>query len=120
MGLIFDQNMKFDMHLDNVLNRCSRMYHNVLYNSLVRSIIAYGSTIWRPRKKEEIVKLKRIQKKILHHLAFIDANVLHRFCNDYSGLEKKFNLPTVESFQENIDGIIIMKEFSITKNSWRW
>ena len=37
---------------------------------------------------------------------------MHRFCHDYSGLGKKFNLPTVESFQENIDGILCYKIMS--------
>ena len=57
-----------------------------LYINLVKSIMMYASTIWRPNLKVNIARLERAQHKALRHLAYLSGNPLSRFEHDYAAI----------------------------------
>ena len=62
------------------------------YFSLVRSILTYASTIWRPIFKYDILRLKRIQYIALRKIAYLDGSSIHRFSHEYSAVAQKYNV----------------------------
>lgn len=85
LGVIFDKKVTFVSHVDNVVGRASKMlgfvlrntkgFKNsatkvILYNSLVRSVLEYCSVVWRPHYATHSLRLERVQKRFLWHLAF--------------------------------------------------
>jgi hypothetical protein len=85
LGVWFDSKLSFRTHYDTIIMRARRMlgfinrvakpFKNsdsliVLYNSLVRNILEYCSTIWSPCYDNHISRLESIQKRFLRGLSF--------------------------------------------------
>ena len=85
LGIIFDCDLNFNMHIDNIVLKGLRMLGFIkrhtkhildtravtcLYNSLVRSILEYCSTIWSPNYICHIERLERVQRKFVKYLLF--------------------------------------------------
>ena len=85
LGIIFDSNLTFDLHIDYVISRAKRnlffiknkckMFTKIdtcitLYNLLVKSILMYGSVIWHPCNKDMIYKLEKVQNQFLKFISF--------------------------------------------------
>lgn len=45
----------------------------MLYNSLVRSVMEYCSVVWRPHYATHMLRLERVQKRFVWHLAFSEG-----------------------------------------------
>lgn len=82
LGITFDRQLTFLPHIENVIKKASRMLGFVLrnltgfrhsktkitlYNCLVRSVLEYCSTVWRPHYATHILRLERVQKPFLWH-----------------------------------------------------
>ena len=100
LGIIFDKEVNFNQHIDKTVMRAFRMLGFIkrnsihledtkalktLYNSLVRSILEYGSIIWHPIYQRHIDKLERVQSKFTKYMLF-----KHRF--DYSNVSRDARL----------------------------
>lgn len=85
LGVIHDQKLIFDLHIDSILNKASRSlgfimrsskpFRNmktikILYCAYVRSHLEYASQIWNPQYDLYIGRLERIQKKFVRYLGF--------------------------------------------------
>jgi hypothetical protein len=85
LGIIFSSDLTFTEHINVIFNKALRVFgflsrncwefHDplclrVLYFSLVRSILDYGSIIWSPHQDYLIIKLERLQNRFLRMLAF--------------------------------------------------
>lgn len=85
LGVIFDTTLKFDRHINCIVNKAYRMLGFVsritkeftnmsciemLYNSLVRSNIEYCSAVWNPHNVGRIYQLERVQKKFTRYVWF--------------------------------------------------
>lgn len=85
LGVTLDKKVTFIPHMENIIRKASKMlgflirntksFRNcktkiLLYNSLVRSIIEYGSVVWRPHFAAHTLRIERVQKRFLWHLAF--------------------------------------------------
>ena len=85
LGVLFDKKLTFIPHLESVIKRASRMLgfvirnasgfrrsktKMILYNCHIRSILEYCSTVWRPHYATHKLRLERIQKRFLWHLAY--------------------------------------------------
>ena len=83
LGVIFESEWKFSLHIDDVCARSSKMlgfvmrnahyFDNpsvmrVLYDTLVRSILESGSIIWSPRSTKYSLLIEKIQKRFLRYL----------------------------------------------------
>ena len=127
LGVTFDSRLTFKPHLDNIIRRSMRNWYFIcrhtkefkdaksiktLYLSLVRSILTYASTIWRPIFKFDTYRLERVQHKALRKIAFIDGTPMSRFSHDYSNVATKFNIPSLSSFYEGFDSVFVYKIMS--------
>ena len=77
IGVIFDRNLNFDVHIDNIINKANRLlgiifrsftYMNArifvtLYKAMVRSILEYANCIWSPLLKRQSVILENVQRR---------------------------------------------------------
>lgn len=85
LGVLFDKKLTFIPHIDNIVTRASRVLGFVirngkffkkpktkiiLYNVLVRSKLEYASVVWRPHYAVHMIRIERIQKRFLWHLAY--------------------------------------------------
>lgn len=85
LGVLFDDKLTFIPHMEQIITKASKMLGFVirntrsfkqsstkimLYNSLVRSILEYCSVVWRPHYATHMLRLERVQKRFLWHLAF--------------------------------------------------
>ena len=84
LGVVFDSKLTFDQHISEITKKATRLLGFILrtckmftqaktkimlYNSLVRSILEYCSTVWRPHYSTSSLRIERIQKRFLWHLA---------------------------------------------------
>lgn len=85
LGILLDRKLTFATHTEYVISRVSKLLGFIirngrsfkrpqtkisLYNSLVRSIIEYGSVVWRPHYATHTLRIERIQKRFARHLAY--------------------------------------------------
>lgn len=85
LGVTFDSKLRFDIHINNTVNKGYRMLGfvtritkdftnikclNMLYNSLVRSHLEYCAVVWNPHHTTRIHKIERVQKKFTRHVWF--------------------------------------------------
>ena len=83
LGIILDSELTFNEHITKIIGRGNRIWafivHSTrfftdpasvkhLYISLVKSVLIYASTIWRPNLKVNTARLERVQHKALRHL----------------------------------------------------
>lgn len=85
LGIIIDSNLKFNYHIDAVVSKSSKMLGflsrstkdftntrslNILFSSLVRSILDYCSVVWSPYYNLQITRLENIQKRFVKYWCF--------------------------------------------------
>ena len=90
LGIIFQQDLKFDQHVSMVVNKANRVLGLIkrtfayldkntflcLYKSLIRSHLDYGDTIWNPVLKRHIRMVENVQRRAtrllpeLRHLSY--------------------------------------------------
>lgn len=77
LGINFDKNLKFSPHIATIVNKANsrlgiikRNFSNhtkelilPLYKALVRPILEYGSTIWCPMLRGDIIEVEKVQKR---------------------------------------------------------
>ena len=83
-----------------------------LYISLVRSVMTYGSVIWRPHYNNAMNKFEKIHHKAFRKIAFLQGCPIDRFSHDYSSIAKKLEIPSVESFFDYLELSFMYKIFS--------
>lgn len=114
LGVIFDANLTFIPHIDEVVLRSFRMLGFVrrstqhiqdckailaLYFSFIRSILEYNSTIWSPFYQCHIQKLERVQNKFVKFYLF-----KYRFPYQeisYSDRLKLVGIPSLQTRRDN-------------------
>ncbi|CAH2089439.1 unnamed protein product [Euphydryas editha] len=85
LGVIFDKKLTFDDHIQYITEKASKMlgfimrngkeFRNLqtkrlLYNAFVLSTLEYCAVAWRPHYACQSLRLERIQKRYLWHLAY--------------------------------------------------
>ena len=85
LGVIFSSDLSFNLHIDNIVLKSSRLLGFIkrntkhisdtkalicLYNCLVRSTLEYCSVIWTPRYACHINRLERVQNKFVKYLLY--------------------------------------------------
>ena len=77
LGITFDENLRFDIHIDNITKKANQMLGIIrrtftfmnkvifskLYKSLVRSHLEYGNVIWNPYLKRQSIQIERVQRR---------------------------------------------------------
>ena len=85
LGIIFQNNLKFNKHIDSIIFKAKRKinfikfyckrFTNVnliikIYNSIVKSNLMYGSTLWNPNNIGTITSLEKVQLLFLRFLSY--------------------------------------------------
>lgn len=84
LGVIFDDKLSFNKHIDGVIAssyrtlgfiiRNSRAFNYesliLLFNTFVRSKVEYGAVVWYPVYRVHVQRLERVQRKLLKYLYF--------------------------------------------------
>ena len=85
LGVLLDSGLLFRDHVDYIVNKAFRMlgfilriskeFKNtstviLLYNSMVRTILEYSSTVWNPQYGQYIDKLENLQNKLFKYLKY--------------------------------------------------
>lgn len=122
LGVIIDKKLTFKPHIDSTVNKASRMLGFVLrnskifrsvrakiliYNSLVRSILEYGSVVWRPHYAVNSLHLERVQKRFLWHLSFSVG--LAKKIKSYDRRLAHFKITSLSKRRELLDMVFLYK-----------
>lgn len=113
LGVTFDPKLKFSIHIDNIVNKASKMlgfvkrmtaeFQNpnvikILYFTLIRPILLYASPIWSPFYDVHITKIESIQHKFLNYVAFkLKHTPLPSVSHDYSLISSTLKLSSLKS-----------------------
>lgn len=108
LGFIFTPTLSFAAHIDWIVGKALRSLgfirrHTgsvmsvrcllILYTSLVRSILEYGSVVWSPRTKCDIVRIERVQHRFLNMVSR-SMGINHEL-HDYKPVLIALNLSTL-------------------------
>lgn len=89
LGIIFDNKLKFDVHIESMVNtaykmlgfitRTTKNFNNVkcinyLYNSLVRSRLEYLTQIWSPYQITYDFKIERVQRRFTRYTNYVSGH----------------------------------------------
>jgi hypothetical protein len=85
LGVYLDSGLLFNFHINYIKSKAYKMLGfimriggdfrkystlRLLYNSFVRSILEYGSTVWNPQYKKHIVCIENLQSKFNKYINF--------------------------------------------------
>ncbi|XP_050065837.1 uncharacterized protein LOC126554873 [Aphis gossypii] len=121
LGFIITLTLSFAPHIDLIVGKALRSLvfirrHVVsimsvrclliLYTSLVRSIVEYGSVVWSPRTKCDIIQIERVQHRFLNMVSRF-MGIIHE-PHDYKPVLLALNLSTL-SQRRNMSDIKLLK-----------
>ena len=109
LGVIMDSKLTFNDHITFTIANANRSWSfirrhstrfnevtiKILYYSLVKSQIMYGSSIWRPIYKNCIYRLEKVNHKFIRFLAFKSGSPMNIIDHSYSENALKFNVLTI-------------------------
>lgn len=108
LGVIFDSKLRFDLHIENIINKVFKMLGfvlrstkdfnntkciNILYNSLVRPQLEYCSVVWNPHHANCIQKIERVQR-------IFTKNIWFRSHTLYQPYEIRYNHLKINTLQK--------------------
>lgn len=109
LGIIFDNKMSFNAHINNITTRAlkilgfiqrisidfSIMTFKRLYCAFVRSVLEYGSVVWNPNYAVYQDAIERVQKKFLRVIAFKNGYQKDEYT--YNDILLKLNMQTLQT-----------------------
>ena len=116
LGITFQHDMKFDIHINNIVNKANRLLGLVkrtfsymdrdtfliIYKSIIRPIIDYGDSVWNPSLKKHIQMIENIQRR--------GTKLVPELINiNYTDRLKMLNLPTLKYRRKRGDLIQVFK-----------
>lgn len=120
LGVIFQQNLKFNSHFENIVSKAYQVLGFIirnsknfeistvikLYNSLVRPKLEYASSVWFPIAMTNQNQIEKVQKRFLRYLYVRKYNV-YPFRISYQSMLDSFNVQTLV-FRRRIQAIILI------------
>ena len=99
------------------ITRNTKSFKNVntvryLYLCLIKSILMYGSTIWRPTLKNGIIRLEKVQHRVLRRLASLSGNPMSRYDHNYDSAAESFSLASIHTSMIASDNIFTYRIMS--------
>lgn len=123
LGITIDNRLTFVPHMDSLIKKASRMLGFVirfsrllkkpttkiiLYNCLVRSMLEYGSVVWRPHFATHMLRIERVQKRFVRHLAY-SFNGVNRDRYSYTESLDYFKISDLNTRRDAIDLVFLYK-----------
>lgn len=120
LGIIIDSEMKFQTHIETVINKSNRMlaflnrntkrFHclsalKVLFFALVRSHIEYCSIVWFPVHNIHIQRIERIQIKFIKRLSYIAG--IRKTAKNYDDRLSYFKMKSLH-WRRDFTGLIFL------------
>jgi len=116
LGVIFDQNLSFDTHIQSAIKKANRNLGLIkrafshldrdifinLYKALVRPILEYGNIIWSPHLKRQSASIERVQRratKILPELRECEYEERLRILNLPSLKYRRYRGDMIQTFK---------------------
>lgn len=108
LGIKFDSKLKFDLHINSLLSECHKLLGfifrqckpftdpeavKLVFNSLVRSKIEYGSILYFPKYRYLINNVEKLQKRLLRYLYLSKHGHYPPYIIRSLDLMKEFNVP---------------------------
>ena len=112
LGVLFDSELTFVPHIDNMVTKAykvlgfiyrnAREFHQIrtlkiLFFSLVRTRLEYGSVVWHSMYKVHIQKIESVQRGFLKFLAFRESGVYPSRGYCHSLLLSRFNIVSLNT-----------------------
>lgn len=112
LGVTFSDNGSFHSHIISTTNKALRIlgfiFRNLqffndpstlqlLFNSLVRPLLEYGSPVWTPSAAKDKKLLESVQTKFLRRLAWLNKTPMRFDDHDYTYIRNQFKVSTLES-----------------------
>lgn len=122
LGVTFDRKLTFIPHVDSIIKKSSKMLGFVLrntkqfrscktkimlYNCLVRSVLEYCSVVWRPHYAAHSLRLERVQKRFLWHLAF--SRGIAKKVRSYNNRLRHFKMISLDKRRRLNDATFVCK-----------
>lgn len=122
LGVLVDSKLTFIPHIDDIVSRASRMLGFIirngkvfqspqtkilLFNSYVRSVLEYGSVVWSPEYSVHSLRIERIQKRFLRHLAFASGKL--RSLPSYRDKLQHFQMHSLKDRRQLLDMTFLFK-----------
>lgn len=120
LGIIFDSRLSFELHIKNIttraykilgfISRSLRKFRDIgtyltLYNTYVRSILDYGSTVWSPFYDVHINSIERVQRRFTRLL----FRKFHYPSESYENRLLRLELTSLENRRLLFDELILYK-----------
>jgi hypothetical protein len=120
LGITLSNDLTFNEHITLICNKATRMFGfvkrncrefndptclKILYCSLIRSLVEYGSIIWNPYQTGHITKIEKIQKRFLIMMRY----KLKKIDTPTKTLANELNLQSLENRRFNNDIIFLYK-----------
>ena len=124
LGIIFDNRMTFNYHIDHVLAKARKRLYllkkqtysfknintiKLIYNTHLKSTLMYGSTIWSPKTNETIYELEKIQNNFLRYVSYKTNEPMSFMEHDFTEIRKKTDLKSLEKSRIDNDLIFLNK-----------
>jgi len=138
LGVTFDNDFKFDVHINNVINKANKMIGIIrrtfsyldnttflnLYKALVRSHLEYANCIWSPkyiRQSAAIEKVQRRATKMLPDIKELSYEDRLIFLQLPSLKFRRIRGDLIQAFKiiNNVDNIDASKFFTFNTNTTR-
>jgi hypothetical protein len=121
LGVELSDNMKYNMHIDNMtskasrvlgflkrnLKHCPKTVKERAYQSLVRPKVEYSSIIWNPQQKTQIKQIEQIQRNAARFVMKKPFN--YKNPGSVTTLIQQLNWPTLEQRRYSVDLVYMYK-----------
>lgn len=128
LGILFDEKLSFNIHVRSTITRASKLLgficrslkpfdklntHIILYNTYVRSILEYGSSIWNPYYHTYTNIIENVQRKFTRILCY---KFKIAYC-DYEDRLKKLGMTALFYRRLYFDELLLYKIVSNKLNT---
>ena len=138
LGVTFDSSLRFTSHINNITNKANsrlgmikRNFTNLskdivlpLYKSLIRPILEYGSSIWNPKLKTDLIEIEKIQKratKLIRNISHMSYPERLRYLNldSLNFRRRRCDMIQVYRIIRKIDNLDMSHFFELSQSNTR-
>ena len=127
LGIIFDNKLTFRDHIFSIISKAKKSlwlikyytknFNNInaiiqLYNSIVKSILMFGSVVWTTNNKELIYEIEKVQNDFLGYISYKMHISYNYFQHDYTDILGILEMSSLFDSRNTHDLLFIYKLFN--------